>query len=179
MAMSFDQTTNSDGLEEKLVGVNRNAKVETGGRRFTFTAFVVVGDKKGRIGYGLGKAREVSVAIQKASGNARKNLLRIELNNATLQHTIITRHGASKVFMKPASKGTGIIAGHAIRAVCEVLGIDDILTKIYGSTNPNNVILAVLNGLKNMASPESIAEKRGKTVAEILGKQKPIAAEVA
>jgi small subunit ribosomal protein S5 len=164
---TFDQTTKSDGLQEKLVTVDRHAKVVKGGRVFSFTALVVVGDGKGRIGTGRGSAREVPIAIQKAMEKARRNMLHIELNGTTLYHEIVIRDGATKVFMKPASEGTGIIAGGGMRAVFEVLGVKNILAKAIGSSNPNNVIKATLKGLSKMSSPEAIAEKRGKTVAEI------------
>lgn len=167
--MSLDQSTKSDGLVEKLVGVNRNAKVVKGGRIFGFSALAVVGDGKGRIGFGRGKAREVPVAIQKAMESARKNMIYIELNGDTIWHEIVGRHGATRVFMTPASEGTGVIAGGAVRPVFEVLGVHNVLSKIIGSTNPNNVLLATIDGLQRMVSPEYMAEKRGKTVQEILG----------
>lgn len=166
---TFDQTTRSDGLHEKLVAVNRHAKVVKGGRIFSFSAVVVVGDGQGRIGIGRGSAREVPVAIQKAMEKARRNMLRIELNGNTLYHEIVIRHGATKVFMRPASEGTGIIAGGAMRAVFEVLGVKNVLSKTIGSSNPVNVVKAALKGLSMMVSPEAIAEKRGKSVSEILG----------
>jgi len=168
MSTSFDQSTKSDGLLEKLVAVDRHAKVVKGGRIFSFAALTVVGDDKGRIGFGRGKAREVPVAIQKAMEAARRNMTFIELNGNTLWHEIVGCHGSTRVFMKPASEGTGIIAGGAVRAVFEVVGVHNVLSKTIGSTNPNNVILATLDGLKRMSSPESMAEKRGKTVEEIL-----------
>lgn len=167
--MSFDQSTKSDGLVEKLVAVFRNAKVVKGGRIFSFSAVTVVGDGKGRLGIGRGKAREVPVAIQKAMDSARKNMTYIELNGSTLWHDVVGVHGATKVFMKPASEGTGIIAGGAMRAVFEVVGIQNVLAKTIGSSNPDNVLRATIDGLKNMASPEFIADKRGKTVKEIMG----------
>lgn len=166
--MSFDQTTKSDGFQEKLITVNRNAKVVKGGRIFSFSALVVVGDGKGRLGIGRGKAREVPVAIQKAMESARKNMIYIELNGNTIWHEIIGRHGATRVFMKPASEGTGIIAGGAMRAIFEVLGIQNILAKTIGSSNPSNVLLATINGLREIYSPEYIADKRGKKLEEIL-----------
>lgn len=166
---SFDQTTKSDGLHEKLVAVSRNAKVVKGGRIFSFAVVVVVGDGKGKIGVGRGKAREVPIAIQKAMENARRNMVWVQLNGNTLQHQVVARHGASKVFMKPASEGTGIIAGGAMRAVFEVLGVQNVLSKTIGSSNPVNVVRATIRGLTSMASPEYIAEKRGKTVDEIRG----------
>lgn len=164
---SFDLSTKSDGLHEKLVAVNRNAKVVKGGRIFSFSAITVVGDGKGRIGVGRGKAREVSAAIQKAMESARRNMIRIELNGTTLHHEITAKHGASKVFMKPAAQGTGIIAGGAMRAVFEVLGIQNVLSKTIGSSNPVNVVWATIKGLRAMVSPALIAEKRGKKLEEI------------
>ncbi len=166
---TFDQTTSSDGYQEKLVAVNRTAKVVKGGRIFGFAAIVVVGDGKGKIGYGRGKSREVPAAIQKALENARRNMIKVELHGNTLFHEIKSNHGASKVFMKPAAEGTGIIAGGAMRAVFEVVGVQNVLAKCMGSTNATNVVLATVKGLRNMATPEYIAEKRGKTVEEIAG----------
>ncbi|MEM1243699.1 MAG: 30S ribosomal protein S5 [Pseudomonadota bacterium] len=166
--MSFDITTNSDGLHEKLIYVNRNAKVVKGGRIFSFSAVTVVGDGKGRLGFGMGKAREVPDAIQKALQMARRNMIYIELNGKTVWHEIIGRHGATKVFIKPASEGTGIIAGGVMRAVFEVLGVQDILEKTIGSANPGNVLRATINGLTSMMSPEQIAEKRGLSVKQVL-----------
>ena len=159
----------SEGLLEKLVTVNRVAKVVKGGRIFGFSALTVVGDGEGRVGFGRGKAREVPVAIQKAMEAARKNMQPIALNGTTLHHALIGRHGAARVFMQPASDGTGIIAGGPMRAVFEVLGVQNVLAKCIGTTNPVNVVRATINGLTNMADPETIAAKRGKTVAEILG----------
>lgn len=158
----------NEGLQEKLVQVNRVAKVVKGGRIFGFTALTVVGDGKGKVGFGRGKAREVPIAIQKALEAARRNMINIDLEGTTLQHSIKSRHGASQVYMQPASEGTGIIAGGAMRAVFEVAGVQNVLAKCYGSTNPVNVVRAAFEGLKSMTSPESIAAKRGKTVAEIL-----------
>ena len=166
---SYDDSTRSDGLIEKLVAVNRTAKVVKGGRIFGFTAVVVVGDGKGKIGFGRGKAREVPVAIQKAMEAARKNMQEVWLNGDTIWYEIKANHGASEVFMKPASEGTGIIAGGGMRAVFEVLGIRNILSKCVGSTNPINVVRATIKGLLAMDSPETLAEKRGKTVKEIWG----------
>ena len=160
---------NVDGMQEKLVAVERNSKVVKGGRIFSFAASVVVGDGNGEIGIGRGKAREVPVAIQKAMDSARKNRIRIELNGKTIFHEAMGRHGATRVFMKPASDGTGIIAGGAMRPVFEVLGVENVLAKIVGSSNPDNVMLATIKALQNMSSPEKIARKRGKTVAEIRG----------
>lgn len=163
------QTTKSDELLEKLVAVNRVAKVVKGGRIFSFTALTVVGDGKGRIGFGYGKAREVPVAIQKAMDNARKNIQKIHLNGSTLQHPVKASHGAAMVYMQPASEGTGVIAGGAMRAVFDVLGVHDVLAKTFGSSNPMNVIRATFKGLLASNSPQAIASKRGKTVEEILG----------
>jgi small subunit ribosomal protein S5 len=163
------QRTKNDDLLEKLVTVNRVAKVVKGGRIFSFTALTVVGDGKGKAGFGYGKAREVPLAIQKAMENARKNMQSFPLNGTTLQYPIVAEHGAAKVYMQPASNGTGIIAGGAMRAVFEVLGVRDVLAKTIGSSNHKNVVRAMFNGLTAMASPQSIAAKRGKTVEEILG----------
>jgi small subunit ribosomal protein S5 len=156
-------------LQEKLVQVNRVAKVVKGGRIFAFTALTVVGDGKGRVGFGRGKAREVPVAIQKAMEAARRNMIRVELNGDTLQYPIKARHGASKIYMQPASQGTGVIAGGAMRSVLEIAGVHNVLAKCYGSTNPINVVRATFKGLQQMLSPEDIAAKRGKSVEEILG----------
>lgn len=156
-------------LQESLVQVNRVSKVVKGGRIFSFTALTVVGDGAGRVGFGRGKAREVPAAIQKAMEAARRNMITVELDGTTLQYAIKARHGASKVYMQPASEGTGVIAGSAMRAVFEMAGVHNVLAKCYGSTNPVNVVRATFNGLKAMNSPEEIAAKRGKTVEEILG----------
>jgi len=156
-------------LQESLVQVNRVSKVVKGGRIFSFTALTVVGDGAGRVGFGRGKAREGPAAIQKAMEAARRNMITVELDGTTLQYAIKARHGASKVYMQPASDGTGVIAGGAMRAVFEMAGVHNVLAKCYGSTNPVNVVRATFNGLKAMNSPEEIAAKRGKTVEEILG----------
>ena len=156
-------------LQEKLVQVNRVAKVDKGGRIFGFTALTVVGDGNGRVGFGRGKAREVPVAIQKAMEQARRNMITVDLNGTTLQYPIKARHGASKVYMQPASDGTGVIAGGAMRAVLELAGVHNVLAKCYGSTNPVNVVRATINGLAGMTSPEDVAAKRGKSVEDILG----------
>lgn len=159
----------ADGLQEKLVQVNRVAKVVKGGRIFGFTALTVVGDGNGRVGFGRGKAREVPLAIQKALDSAKKNMITVELDGNTIVHQISARHGASKIYMQPASEGTGIIAGGAMRALLEVLGVQNVLAKCYGSTNPVNVVRATFEGLKSMTTVERVAAKRGKTVEEILG----------
>jgi len=161
----------SDGFFEKLISVARHAKTVKGGRIFSFAARVVVGDGKGRIGFGMGKAREVPVAIQKAMEAARRNLIKVDLNGGTLYHPIISRHGASKVIMLPASEGTGIIAGNSMRAIFEVIGVQNVLAKCIGSTNPVNVVHATLKGLMNMTSPELIAARRGKRVEDILSEE--------
>lgn len=156
-------------LQEKLIAVNRVSKVVKGGRIFSFTALTVVGDGNGRIGFGYGKAREVPAAIQKAMEQARRNMRTIGLNSGTLFHPVKGRHSGSNVFMKPASDGTGIIAGGAMRAVLEVAGVHNVLAKTYGSTNPNNVVRATIDALTHMKSPEQVAAKRGLRVDEILG----------
>jgi small subunit ribosomal protein S5 len=160
---------NIEEFQEKLVAVNRVAKVVKGGRQFGFTALTVVGDGAGRVGYGYGKARELPLAIQKAMQAARKNLKTVHLKKDTLQYELLGRHGATRVFMQPASEGTGIIAGGAMRAVLECAGVRNVLAKSYGSRNPINVVRATLAALTHMRSPQSIAAKRGKTVEEILG----------
>ena len=152
-----------------MVSVNRVTKVVKGGRVLGFAALAVVGDGDGGIGMGKGKAREVPVAIQKAMEEARRKLFKVSLRDGTLQHAVVGVHGAAKVFMQPASEGTGIIAGGPMRAIFEVMGVSDILAKCIGSTNPYNVVRATLNGLAEMNSPSEIAMKRGKTVEEILG----------
>jgi len=165
---SFDQTTKSDGMQEKLVAISRNAKVVKGGKIFSFAAVTVVGDGHGRVGIGRGKAREVPVAIQKSLENARKNMRQVVLKGNTLHHKIIGKHGSTRVFMKPASDGTGIIAGGAMRAVFEVVGVKNVLAKIIGSTNPINVVRATLQALGSISTPEFMAAKRGKSVEELL-----------
>lgn len=158
----------SNLLREKLVSVNRTAKVVKGGRDFGFSVLVVVGDGKGKVGYGRGKAKEVPVAIQKAMDQARKNMIYIPLNDGTIFHTITMKYGSSNVFMQPASQGTGIIAGGAMRAVLEVLGVQNILAKTRGSTNPANVVRATINALCSIKTPQYVAAKRGKTVDEVM-----------
>jgi len=160
---------NPEELQEKLVSVNRVSKVVKGGRQFGFTALTVVGDGAGRVGYGYGKARELPLAIQKAMQAARNNLNSIHLKDETLQYELRGRHGATRVFMSPASEGTGIIAGGAMRAVFECAGVRNVLAKSYGSRNPINVVRATVEALVNMHSPQEVARKRGKSVEEILG----------
>ena len=170
MVAKQDQKTEGQ-YAEKLIEVRRTAKVVKGGRKFGFSALTVVGNGHGRVGIGQGKASEVPEAIRKAMENARRNLVEIPMNGSTLFHTIISTHGASKVFMKPASDGTGIIAGGAMRAIFEVAGIQNILAKCYGSTNSVNVVRATMKGLAKSHSPQTIADKRGKRVAEVLGEE--------
>ncbi len=158
-----------DGLREKMVSINRVTKVVKGGRILGFAALTVVGDGDGGVGMGKGKAREVPVAVQKAMEEARRKLFKVQLKNGTLQHSVIGHHGASRVLMQPAPSGTGIIAGGAMRAVFEVMGVTDVICKCLGSTNPYNVVRATLNGLDATSTPAQIAAKRGKTVEEILG----------
>jgi small subunit ribosomal protein S5 len=166
---SVDVGNNSDGYIEKLVAINRVAKVVKGGRQFGFTALTVVGDGNGKVGFGYGKAREVPLAIQKAMDKARKNMRTVALEEGTLQYALKGRHGAARVYMQPASEGTGIIAGGAMRAVFEAVGVRNVLAKIMGTNNPINVVRATVNGLTEMQSPESVAAKRGKNVEEIRG----------
>ena len=156
-----------DDLMEKLVAVNRVAKVVKGGRQFGFTALTVVGDGNGKVGFGYGKAREVPLAIQKAMEKARANLTTVAITNGTLQYPLNARHGAAKVYMQPASEGNGVIAGGAMRAVFEAVGVHNVLAKCNGSRNPINLVRATISGLQNMKSPQDIAAKRGKTVEEI------------
>ncbi len=165
--MAYTDEVREEGLVEKLVQVNRVAKVVQGGRVFGFTALSVVGDGNGRVGFGRGKAREVPLAIQKSMEAARRNMVDVDLNGSTLWYPLTARHGASKVFMQPASEGTGVIAGGTMRALLEAAGVHNVLAKCYGSTNPVNVIQATFKALANMRSPETVARKRGKTVEEI------------
>ena len=161
------QEERGDGLREKMVAVNRVTKVVKGGRVLGFAALTVVGDGDGSIGMGKGTAREVPVAVQKAMEEARRRMFKVNLKGGTLHHAVIGRHGSAKVLMQPASEGTGIIAGGAMRAVFEVMGVTNVLAKCIGSTNPYNVVRATLDGLKRMNTPAQIAAKRGKSVEEI------------
>ena len=159
-------------LIEKLVGINRVAKVVKGGRRFGFAAIMIVGDGKGRVGYGAGKAREVPEAIRKATENARKAMVRVPLREGrTLHHDVKGRYGAGRVFMRNAPPGTGIIAGGPIRAVFEALGVQDVVAKSIGSSNPHNMIKAAFDGLGNCMSPRAVASKRGKKVSDVVGRR--------
>jgi small subunit ribosomal protein S5 len=157
-----------DAFRDKLVAMRRITKVVKGGRIFSFDALVVVGDGNGRVGFGRGKSREVPLAIQKANESARKNMVFIQLDNGTLFHPIKAQYGASQIFMKPASDGTGVIAGNAMRAVFEMLGVRNILAKTIGASNPINVVQATMKGLKEMSSPEKAALKRGKRVQDFM-----------
>lgn len=163
------QEERGDGLQEKMIGVNRVTKVVKGGRIMAFAALTVVGDGSGSVGMGKGKSREVPVAVQKAMEDARRNMVKVNLKKGTLHHAVIGRHGAAKVYMQPASEGTGIIAGGPMRAIFEVMGVHNVLAKCIGSTNPYNIVRATLNGLKQMNTPSEIAANRGKTVEEIMG----------
>ena len=164
-----EKNQSGDEFVEKLVAVNRTAKVVKGGRQFGFTALTVVGDGSGRVGYGFGKAREVPVAISKAMAQARKNLINVALRNDSLHYAIKGIHGATRVYMQPAADGTGLIAGGGMRAVFECAGVRNVLAKSYGSRNPINVVRATMNALISVQSPDDIAAKRGKRVEEILG----------
>lgn len=169
MSRNQKETDNTDeGLQEKLVQINRVAKTVKGGRIFGFTALSVVGDGNGKVGFGRGKAREVPQAIQKAMESARRNMIHVDLKGSTIQYPTKANHGASKIYMQPASEGTGVIAGGAMRAVLEIAGVQNVLAKCYGSTNPVNVVRATFKALQAMSSPEGVAAKRGKTVEEIL-----------
>ncbi len=159
----------SDGLREKMVSINRVTKVVKGGRILGFAALTVVGDGDGGVGMGKGKAREVPVAVQKAMEEARRKMVKISLKSGTLHHAVLGIHGAAKVLIQPASDGTGIIAGGPMRAVFEVMGVQNVLAKCFGSTNPYNVVRATLNALQAMSTPSEIAAKRGKSVEQILG----------
>ena len=156
-----------DGLKEKMIAVNRVTKVVKGGRTLSFAALTVVGDGDGRIGMGKGKAKEVPVAVQKAMESARRNMIKVALKNGTIQHNVVGEHGAAHVIMAPAPAGTGVIAGGPMRAVFEVMGVTDIVTKSHGSTNPYNMVRATLDALKRCSTPAQVAAKRGKTVEEI------------
>lgn len=159
----FDQTK----LIDKIVYINRVAKVVKGGRRFSFAAIVVVGDGQGKVGYGLGKAKEVPEAINKATERAKKSMIAVPIRNTTIPHEVIGKYGAGRVVLIPASEGTGVIAGGAVRAVVEAAGIQNILTKSLGSSNPHNVVKATLNALEGLRDAEAVARRRGKSVEEI------------
>ena len=185
MARNNDRSDNQSNrdepeLIEKLVGINRVAKVVKGGRRFGFAALVVVGDGKGRVGFGTGKAKEVPEAIRKATENAKRDMVRIPMRDGrTLHHDIIGRYGAGRVQLRSAPSGTGIIAGGPMRAVFEMLGVQDVVAKSIGSQNPYNMIRATLDGLGRQASPRIVAQRRGKKVAEIIRRDEAPVAETA
>jgi small subunit ribosomal protein S5 len=166
-------------LKERVVEINRVAKVVKGGRRFSFTALVVIGDEVDRVGVGYGKAREVPLAITKAVDDAKKNLFTVPKHGTTITHEILGAFGAARVFLRPASQGTGVIAGGGVRAVLELAGIRDVLAKSLGTTNPINMARATVDGLKNLRRPEDVARARGKTISEILPYRKPAEAEAA
>ena len=168
MARMQQHEEKSDGLREKMISINRVTKVVKGGRILAFAALTVVGDGDGRVGMGKGKAKEVPVAVQKAMEEARRRMIKVNLKSGTLHHAVIGRHGATKVFMQPASEGTGIIAGGPMRAVLEVVGVTNVLSKCHGSTNPYNLVRATLNALESLYTPAEIAAKRGLTVEQVL-----------
>ena len=165
---SSQSEKSTDGLREKMIAINRVTKVVKGGRILGFAALTVVGDGNGAVGMGKGKSKEVPVAVQKAMESARRKMVKVSLKNGTLHHAVEGRHGATKVFMQPASEGTGIIAGGPMRAVFEVVGVTNVLAKCHGSTNPYNLVRATLNALEAISTASEIAAKRGMTVEQIL-----------
>jgi small subunit ribosomal protein S5 len=171
--LSTAEYTETRELKERVVEINRVAKVVKGGRRFSFTALVVIGDEVDRVGVGYGKAREVPLAISKAVDDAKKNLFTVPKHGTTITHEIIGRADAARVLLRPASEGTGVIAGGGVRAILELAGIRDILAKSLGTTNPINMAKATVNGLRNLRRPEDVARIRGKTIAEVLPYKRP------
>ncbi len=165
-----EQST-ADAYDSRVVSIRRTTKVREGGRDFSFSALAVVGDGNGQVGFGCGKAKEVVLAVQKANDAARRNMTKIKLRGNTVQYDMSTSFGATRVVIRPGAEGTGIIAGGAMRPVFEVLGVKNVIAKVIGSTNPINVIRATIKSLTEMSSPSMIAEKRGKTIGEILGKK--------
>lgn len=170
MVANTEQTSTTEAFDSRVVEIRRTTKVREGGRDFSFSAIVVVGDGRGRIGFGRGKAKEVVTAVQKASDKARKNMVTIPLRGDTIQYPIKSQYGSTRIVMLPGVPGTGIIAGGAMRPIFEVLGVKNIVAKCIGSSNPNNVIRATVYSLMNMVTPVMVAEKRGKTIHEVLGK---------
>jgi small subunit ribosomal protein S5 len=177
--LSSVEVAESRELKERVIEINRVAKVVKGGRRFSFTALVVIGDEVDRVGVGYGKAREVPLAISKAVDDAKKNLFTVPKHGTTITHEILGEFDAAKVFLRPASEGTGVIAGGGVRAVLELGGIRDVLAKSLGTTNPINMAKATVNGLQNLRRPEDVARARGKTIAEVLPYRAPEEAEEA
>jgi small subunit ribosomal protein S5 len=175
--LSTPEYTDTRELKERVVEINRVAKVVKGGRRFSFTALVVIGDEVDRVGVGYGKAREVPLAISKAVDDAKKNLFTVPKHGTTITHEILGRSDAARVLLRPASEGTGVIAGGGVRAILELAGIRDILAKSLGTTNPINMAKATVNGLRNLRRPEDVARIRGKTIAEVLPYKRPKPAE--
>jgi small subunit ribosomal protein S5 len=169
--MAIDKTVNPTGLDlqERVVEINRVAKVVKGGRRFSFTALVVVGDEESVVGIGYGKANEVPLAIQKAVERAKKDLFRVPKHNSTITHPVIGRFGSGQVMLKPASPGTGVIAGGGVRAVLELAGLKDILSKSLGSQNPINLVKATVEGLQQLRTPREVADLRGLSIKDVLG----------
>ena len=165
----FESEAPEQQLTDKVVSIARVAKVVKGGRRFRFSAIVVVGDGQGRVGAGLGKAHEVPEAIRKAVEQAKKAMIQIPILNSTIPYAVLGRYGSGQVLLKPASEGTGVIAGGPVRAVVEVAGIKNVLTKCLGSHNPHNAVKATMMALKQLASPEEVASRRNRSLAEILG----------